>query len=35
MLVLDFTITYGKIAEINVISDPARLQQLRPSVLDA
>lgn len=32
-LVLDLTITHSKIAEINVIADPARLHQLRLSVL--
>ena len=34
LLVLDLTITHGKIAEINVISDPARLQKLDLAVLD-
>ncbi len=33
LLVLDLTITRGKIAEINVISDPARLQKLDLAVL--
>ena len=33
LLVLDLTITHGKIAEINVIADPARLQQLDLAVL--
>jgi len=33
LLVLDLTITHGKIAEINVIADPARLRQLRLSAL--
>ncbi|GCF11972.1 sigma-70 family RNA polymerase sigma factor [Dictyobacter arantiisoli] len=33
ILVLDLTITHGKIAEINVISDPAHLRQLHLSVL--
>jgi DNA-directed RNA polymerase specialized sigma24 family protein len=33
LLVLGLTITHGKIAEINVISDPARLRQLHLSVL--
>jgi RNA polymerase sigma factor (sigma-70 family) len=33
LLVLGLAITHGKIAEINVISDPARLGQLRLSVL--
>ena len=33
LLVLDLTITHGKIAEINVISDPARLRQLDLAVL--
>ena len=32
-LVLDLTITQGKITEINVIADPARLQQLDLAVL--
>jgi RNA polymerase sigma-70 factor (ECF subfamily) len=32
-LVLDLTITNGKIAEINVIADPARLQELDLAVL--
>ncbi len=34
LLVLDLTITHGKIAEINVISDPARLRQLDLAVLN-
>ncbi len=34
LLVLDLTITHGKIAELNVISDPARLRQLNLAVLD-
>src|SRR5262245_3971269 len=33
MLVLDLTITNGKIAEINVIADPSRLQKLDLAVL--
>jgi RNA polymerase sigma factor (sigma-70 family) len=33
LLVLDLTITHGKIAEINVISEPARLQELDLAVL--
>jgi RNA polymerase sigma-70 factor (ECF subfamily) len=33
LLVLDLTITHGKIAEINVISDPGRLQKLDLAVL--
>ena len=33
-LVLNLTITNGKIAEINVIADPARLRQLDLAVLD-
>src|SRR5205823_8465060 len=33
LLVLDLPITHGKIAEINVISDPARLRQLDLAVL--
>jgi RNA polymerase sigma factor (sigma-70 family) len=33
VLVLDLTITHGKIAEINVIADPARLQKLDLAVL--
>src|SRR6266545_4025229 len=33
LLVLDLTITHGKIAEINVIADPARLQKLDLAVL--
>ena len=33
-LVLNFTITGGKIAEINVVADPARLRQLHFAVLD-
>jgi RNA polymerase sigma factor (sigma-70 family) len=33
LLVLDLTITHDKISEINVIADPARLHQLRLSVL--
>jgi RNA polymerase sigma factor (sigma-70 family) len=33
MLVLDLTITHGKIAEISVISDPAHLQKLDLAVL--
>ena len=33
LLVLDLTIRHGKIAEINVISDPARLQKLDLAVL--
>jgi hypothetical protein len=33
-LVLNFTITRGKIVEINVVADPARLRQLHPAVLD-
>ncbi|HEY3231891.1 MAG TPA: sigma-70 family RNA polymerase sigma factor [Roseiflexaceae bacterium] len=33
LLVLDLTITNGKITEINVISDPARLQKLDLAVL--
>jgi RNA polymerase sigma-70 factor (ECF subfamily) len=33
-LVLNLTITHGKIVEINVVADPARLHQLRLSVLD-
>jgi RNA polymerase sigma-70 factor (ECF subfamily) len=31
-LVLNLAITHGKIAEINVISDPARLSQLNLAV---
>jgi RNA polymerase sigma-70 factor (ECF subfamily) len=34
-LVLGFTITNGKIAEIDVIADPDRLRQLDLAVLDA
>jgi len=33
-LVLNLTVTHGKIVEINVVADPARLRQLRLSVLD-
>jgi len=33
LLVLDLIITHGKIAEIKVISDPARLQKLDLAVL--
>ena len=33
-LVLNLTIIHGKIVEINVVSDPARLRQLHLSVLD-
>ena len=33
LLVLDLTIRHGKIAEINVIADPARLQRLDLAVL--
>jgi len=33
-LVLNLTVTRGKIVEINVVADPARLHQLRLSVLD-
>ncbi len=33
-LVLNFTITRGKIVEINVVADPARLRQLDLAVLD-
>ena len=33
-LVLNLTVTRGKIVEINVVADPARLRQLRLSVLD-
>ncbi len=33
-LVLNFTITRGKIVEINVVADPARLRQLHHAVLD-
>jgi RNA polymerase sigma-70 factor (ECF subfamily) len=33
-LVLNFTITRGKIVEINVVADPARLRQLHIAVLD-
>jgi RNA polymerase sigma factor (sigma-70 family) len=33
-LVLNFTIARGKIVEINVIADPARLRQLHHAVLD-
>jgi hypothetical protein len=33
LLVFDLTITHGKIAEINVIADPARLQKLDLAVL--
>jgi RNA polymerase sigma-70 factor (ECF subfamily) len=33
LLVLDLTITHGKIAEINVIAEPARLQKLDLAVL--
>jgi RNA polymerase sigma factor (sigma-70 family) len=33
LLILDLTITNGKIAEINVIADPARLQKLDLAVL--
>jgi hypothetical protein len=32
-LVLNLTITGGKIAEINVVADPARLRQLDLAVL--
>jgi RNA polymerase sigma-70 factor (ECF subfamily) len=32
-LVLNLTVTRGKIVEINVVADPERLRQLRPSVL--
>jgi RNA polymerase sigma-70 factor (ECF subfamily) len=34
LLVLELTITHGKIAEINVIADPARLQKLDLAVVD-
>jgi RNA polymerase sigma factor (sigma-70 family) len=34
LLVLDLTITHGKITEINAISEPARLQKLALAVLD-
>jgi RNA polymerase sigma-70 factor (ECF subfamily) len=34
LLVLDLTIAHGKIAEINVVADPARLHQLDLAVLD-
>jgi RNA polymerase sigma-70 factor (ECF subfamily) len=34
LLVLELTITHDKIAEINVISDPARLQKLDLAVVD-
>jgi len=33
LLVLNLTITHGKIAEINVVADPERLRQLRLSAL--
>jgi RNA polymerase sigma factor (sigma-70 family) len=33
LLILDLTITHGKIAEINVIADPVRLQKLDLAVL--
>jgi RNA polymerase sigma-70 factor (ECF subfamily) len=33
-LVLNLTVTRGKIAEINVVADPERLRQLDLAVLD-
>jgi RNA polymerase sigma-70 factor (ECF subfamily) len=33
-LVLNLTVTGGKIVEINVVADPARLRQLDLAVLD-
>jgi hypothetical protein len=33
LLILELTITHGKIAEINVIADPVRLQKLDLAVL--
>jgi hypothetical protein len=33
-LVLNLTVTRGKIVEINVVADPARLRQLDLAVLD-
>jgi RNA polymerase sigma-70 factor (ECF subfamily) len=33
-LVLNLTITRGKIVEINVVAEPARLRQLDLAVLD-
>jgi len=33
-LVLSFTVTRGKIVEINVVADPERLRQLDLAVLD-
>ena len=33
-LVLNLTFTNGKITEINAVADPARLRQLRLSLLD-
>ena len=33
-LVLNLTVTHGKIVEINVVADPARLRQLDLAVLD-